>query len=70
MRVGITLFGLGMMGLSQVNSVPAYYAAFAVIALGFRLSSFFPLSVALVNWFRRKRARRFQPSSSGSRSGA
>ena len=57
MRVGITFFGLGMMALSQVDSVPTYYAAFVLIALGFRLSSFFPLSVAFVNWFRRKRAR-------------
>ena len=57
MRVGITLFGFGLMGLSQVNSVPAYYLAFVFIALGFRLSSFFPLSVAFVNWFKRKRAR-------------
>ena len=57
MRVGITLFGLGLMGLSQVNSLPTYYAAFVFIALGFRLSTFFPLSVAFVNWFKRKRAR-------------
>ena len=57
MRVGITLFGFGLMGLSQVDSVPTYYLAFVFIALGFRLSSFFPLSVAFVNWFKRKRAR-------------
>jgi MFS family permease len=57
MRVGIVIFGVGFMLLSQVNSLTAYYGVFVVIALGFALSAFFPLTVALVNWFERKRSR-------------
>ncbi len=57
MRVGFVLFGLGFMLLSQVNSLTMYYLVFVVISLGFALSAFFPLTVALVNWFERKRSR-------------
>lgn len=57
MRFGFIVFGLGFMVLSQVNSLPAYYGAFILLSVGFSSSAFFPLSVALVNWFERKRAR-------------
>ncbi len=57
MRVGFVFFGVGFMLLSQVNSLTGYYAAFVIIALGFALSAFFPLTVALVNWFERHRSR-------------
>ncbi|HEU0074469.1 MAG TPA: MFS transporter [Dehalococcoidia bacterium] len=57
MRVGFVIFGIGFMLLSQVNSLTAYYAAFIVLAFGFALSAFFPLTVALVNWFERNRSR-------------
>jgi MFS family permease len=57
MRVGFVIFGIGFMLLSQVHSLTAYYAAFVVLALGFAMSAFFPLTVALVNWFERNRSR-------------
>jgi MFS family permease len=57
MRFGFVVFGLGFIAMSQANSLAAYYAAFILIAIGFSCSAFFPLSVALVNWFERKRAR-------------
>jgi MFS family permease len=57
MRLGFAVFGAGFMLLSQVSSLPMYYAAFSVIALGFALSGFFPITVALVNWFERSRSR-------------
>ncbi len=57
MRVGFVLFGVGFMLLSQVNSLTAYYAVFILISLGFALSAFFPLTVALVNWFEHYRSR-------------
>lgn len=57
MRLGFVIFGVGFMLLSQVNSLAMYYAVFVVLAFGFALSGFFPLTVALVNWFERKRAR-------------
>jgi len=57
MRVGFVVFGLGFIVLSQVQTLWQFYGAFILLALGFSFSAFFPLSVALVNWFERKRAR-------------
>ena len=57
MQIGFVFFGVGFMLLSQVNSLAAYYAVFVLLALGFAFSGFFPITVALVNWFERKRAR-------------
>jgi sugar phosphate permease len=57
MRVGFVVFGAGFLLLSQVETLAAYYGAFLILALGFSLTAFFPLTVALVNWFERKRAR-------------
>ncbi len=65
MRVGLLLFGLGFMALSQINSILGYYAVYVVIAIGFRLGVFFPLSVAVVNWFERWRARALSTMSLG-----
>lgn len=55
--VGVVIFGAGFMLLSQVDSLPAFYAAFAVVALGSGLCGYFPLTISMVNWFERKRAR-------------
>ena len=55
MRIGLLIFGAGMMFLSQVDSIVAFFVAFIVVAMGSSLSSFLPLSVAAVNWFHRKR---------------
>ena len=52
-RAGIVVFGLGLMLLSQVDSLAGFYAAFVVIALGSSLAGFFPLNVALIHWFER-----------------
>ena len=55
--VGVFTFGTGFMLLSRVDSLPMFYAAFAVVALGAGLGGYFPLTIAMVNWFERKRAR-------------
>src|SRR3954463_2287526 len=55
-RVGIVMFGIGLMILSQTDTLPAFYAAFLVIALGASFCGFFPINVALINWFERWRA--------------
>jgi len=65
MRVGMVAFALGFMALSQVDSLLGYYAAFVLVGIGFRLSGFFPLSVAMVNWFERRRARALSTMSLG-----
>jgi sugar phosphate permease len=44
------------MAMSQINSLVTFYLAFFAMALGSSLGGFLPLTVAVVNWFRRKRA--------------
>ena len=64
-RAGIAVFGAGLCLLSQVETLSAFYAAFIVIALGSSLCGFFPLNVALIHWFERKRARALSAMSFG-----
>ncbi|MYD65312.1 MAG: MFS transporter [Chloroflexi bacterium] len=56
MFVGIVIFGVGFMLLSVTNGLPMFYLAFLVLAVGAALGSFMPASVAVVNWFIKKRA--------------
>lgn len=56
MRVGLVVFGAGMMLFSRMNSLGEYYAIFIFMAIGQSLGGFTPLTVTVVNWFRRKRA--------------
>ena len=56
-RTGVVVFGIGFMLLSQIETLLGFYGAFVVVALGASLGGFFPLNVALIHWFERKRAR-------------
>jgi MFS family permease len=56
-RIGVIVFGCGFMLLSTIDSLLAFYAAFIMTALGASLCGFFPLNVALIRWFEKKRAR-------------
>ncbi|HEX7053423.1 MAG TPA: MFS transporter [Burkholderiales bacterium] len=64
-RAGVVLFGLGLMLLSQTDSLGTFYAAFLLVALGASLFGFFPMNVALINWFERWRARALSSLSFG-----
>jgi sugar phosphate permease len=64
-RVGVVVFGLGLILLSFTETLFTFYAAFLVIALGSSLCGFFPLNVALINWFERWRARALSAMSIG-----
>jgi sugar phosphate permease len=64
-RIGIVTFGLGFMLLSRIDTLAGFYAAFVVIALGSSLCGFFPLNVALIHWFEKKRARALSALSLG-----
>ena len=57
MIVGMVMFSAGFFALSQVNSLWTFYVAFLLIAIGASLGSFLSVVVALVNWFRKSRAR-------------
>jgi sugar phosphate permease len=56
-RIGGLVFGTGFMLLSQIESLLAFYGAFIVTAIGASLCGFFPLNVAVINWFEKHRAR-------------
>lgn len=56
-QAGIVLLSLGFLALSQIDSIGGFYGAMVLIAIGASLSGYFPLSVALVHWFQRWRAR-------------
>ncbi|MCC6474433.1 MAG: MFS transporter [Burkholderiales bacterium] len=56
-RSGVVMLGIGFILLSRVESLTGFYAAFAVVAIGSGFSGFFPLTVAILHWFERKRAR-------------
>ena len=64
-RAGVIIFGCGLMLLSQCNELTTFYGAFLVIALGTSLCGFFPINVALINWFERWRARALSSLSIG-----
>src|SRR5258708_10748793 len=64
-RAGVVLFGIGLMLFSQVETLPTFYAAFVVIALGVGFCGFFPLNVAIIHWFERWRARAISSMSIG-----
>ncbi|MGB7181758.1 MAG: MFS transporter, partial [Burkholderiaceae bacterium] len=56
-RAGVLLMGAGFMILSQLDSLMGFYGAIIVIAFGSSLCGFFPLNVAVINWFDRQRGK-------------
>ena len=56
-RWGIVILSLGLFLLSQVESVSMFYISAVLMAIGASLAGYFPLSVALVQWFEKNRAR-------------
>ena len=65
MLIGITIFGLGFLLLSQINTLIEFYIAFIVIALGLSAGAGMGVAVAVVNWFNRKRALAMAVATSG-----
>jgi sugar phosphate permease len=56
-RTGVVTFGIGFMLLSRIETLVGFYAAFVVVALGASMFSNFLVSVAIIQWFERRRAR-------------
>lgn len=56
-RIGIVVFAVGFMLLSQIDSLGGFYMCAVLLAIGASLGGYFPLSVALIQWFERYRAR-------------
>ena len=56
-RAGILTFGVGFMMLSRVDTLLQFYAVFVIVALGASMFSNFLVSVAIIQWFERRRAK-------------
>ncbi len=56
-RFGVITFGIGFMLLSRIETLPGFYAAFVVVALGSSMFSNLLVSVAIIQWFERHRTR-------------
>ena len=65
MRVGMVIFAGGLMYFSSVDSLTEFYFAVFVIAIGSALGGFMPVTVAVVNWFKRRRATAISITSAG-----
>jgi sugar phosphate permease len=56
-KVGVIVFGIGFMLMSQVDTLLGFYGAVIVIAIGSSMAGYFPLNVGVIQWFEKKRAR-------------
>lgn len=56
-QAGLVFLAGGFVALSQVETLAGFYGAVLLLALGTSLSGYFPLTITLVHWFRRWRAR-------------
>jgi len=56
-RWGLVIFGAGLLLLSQVDSIGVFYLSAVLMAVGGSLGGYFTLSVTVVHWFERRRAR-------------
>jgi len=55
-RVGMTIFGVGFLLFSRIDGPVVFFLTFFMMALGSSLGGYLPVSVAIVTWFRRRRA--------------
>ncbi len=64
-QVGMLIFGSGFLMLSQIDTIGGFYASAVTMAIGVSLGGYFPLTVALIQWFERYRARALSIMSMG-----
>src|SRR2546425_1124035 len=55
-RVGMCVFGVGFLLFSRIDGPVVFFLTFFMMALGSSLGGYLPVSVAIVTWFRRRRA--------------
>ncbi len=56
-RIGMLVLGVGFLAFSQIDSLAGFYICAVLMAVGASLGGYFPLTVALIQWFERYRAR-------------
>jgi sugar phosphate permease len=64
-RVGMVIFGIGFMLFSTINSPVTFFLTFFMMAVGSSLGGYLPTGVAIVSWFRQRRALALSISSCG-----
>ena len=64
-RTGVVLVSLGFVALSQTRTISHFYAAVLLLAVAGSFCGYFPLSVSVVHWFRKRRARALSLTSLG-----
>src|SRR5947207_963072 len=68
-RVGMTIFGVGFLLFSRIDGPVVFFLTFFMMALGSSLGGYLPISVAIVTWFRRRRALALSMSGMGMSTG-
>ena len=56
-RAGLVMLAVGFLLFSQLNSLTGFYFTYGLMTLGASLAGFMAITVAVVNWFDRYRAR-------------
>ena len=64
-RAGAILLLVGFLWFSQINSLWEFFASFFLVAVGAGLSGFLTVTVSIVRWFERRRARALATGSMG-----
>lgn len=64
-RLGAVIMAVGFVAFSMVGTVVAFYLSYLLIALGSSLAGFLTITVAIVHWFEKKRARALAFTSMG-----
>jgi sugar phosphate permease len=64
-RVGMVAFGTGFLLFSRIEGPLGFFATFFLMAMGSSLGGYLPIGVAIVAWFRRRRALALSISASG-----
>lgn len=65
MQVGVVTMGLGMVGLSQIQTRWQFFLAVGLAAVGTSLSGFLSVTVSTVRWFERNRAKALSLAGTG-----
>lgn len=55
MRTGVLIFAAGFFVFARIETVPAFYGSYVLMAVGASLAGFLSITTVIVNWFERKR---------------